>query len=215
MDDKTIKALVLDELEWEPSIDSADIGVTVEAGIVRLTGHVASYAQKIAAESAVKRVKGVRGYVEDLAIRAAAPSFADEAIASRAANMLDWDATVPKGAVKVKVEKGFVTLTGQVDWQYQRTAAEQTIRGLMGVRGVSNQLGVKPHVQVSDIKRRIEDALERQADLEADKIRVIVDGDKVRLEGKVKAWFERDLAEHAAWAAPGVRAVEDRVTIGY
>lgn len=215
MDDKTIKALVLDELEWEPSIDSSDIGVTVEAGIVRLTGHVANYAQKVAAETAVKRVKGVRGYVEDLAVRTSAASFTDEAIAGRAANMLDWDVSVPKAAVKVKVESGHVTLTGQVDWQYQRTAAEQAVRGLMGVRGVSNQISVKPHIQASDIKRRIEDALERQADLEARKIRVIVDGDKVRLEGKVKAWFERDLAERAAWGAPGVRSVEDRVTIGY
>ncbi|MDP1736522.1 MAG: BON domain-containing protein [Caulobacter sp.] len=215
MDDKSIKGLVLDELEWEPSIDAADIGVTVEAGIVRLTGHVANYAQKLAAETAVKRVKGVRGYVEDLEIRPFAPSFTDEAIAGRVANMLDWDVTVPKGSVKTKVESGVVTLSGQVDWQYQRTAAEQTVRGLKGVRGVGNQIQVKPHLQAADIKRRIEDALKRQADLEADKIRVSVDGDKVRLDGKVKAWFERDLAERAAWGAPGVRAVDDHVTVGF
>jgi len=161
MDDKALKKSVLAELEWSPSIDAADIGVTVEDGIVRLTGHVANYAQKIAAESAVKRVKGVRGFVEDLEIRAFTQTYTDEAIAGRVANLLDWDVTLPKGAVKVKVEKGFVTLTGQVDWQYQRFAAEQGIRRLQGVRGVSNQVQVKPSVQAADVKCCIEDALER------------------------------------------------------
>jgi len=215
MDDNALKKSVTAELEWAPSIDAADIGVTVENGIVRLTGHVANYAQKIAAENAVKRVKGVRGFVEDLEIRDFAETYTDEAIAGRVANMLDWDVTVPKDTVKVKVEKGFVTLTGQVDWQYQRTAAEQGVRRLLGVRGVSNQVQLKPHVQASDVKRRIEAALERQAEVEADKISISVDGGKVRLDGKVRAWFERDIIERAAWAAPGVNAVEDRVSVGY
>ncbi|WP_091740704.1 BON domain-containing protein [Phenylobacterium immobile] len=215
MDDKALKKSVTAELEWTPSIDAADIGVTVENGIVRLTGHVANYAQKIAAENAVKRVKGVRGLVEDLEIRAFVETYTDEAIAARVANMLDWDVTVPKDTVKVKVENGFVTLTGQVDWQYQRSAAEQGVRRLQGVRGFSNQVQLKPHVQASDVKRRIEAALERQAEVEADKISISVDGGKVRLDGKVRAWFERDIIERAAWAAPGVSAVEDRVSIGY
>lgn len=214
MEDKALKMVVLDELAWEPSIDSADIGVTVENGIVQLTGRVANYAQKVATETVVKRVKGVRGYVEDLEIRPFAPAYSDEAVAGRVANLIDWDVTVPKNAVKVKVEKGYVTLTGQVDWQYQRYAAERGVRRLQGVRGLSNQIQVKPHVQASDIKRRIEDALERQADIEAHRISVTVDGGKVRLDGKVKAWFERDVIERAAWAAPGVSAVEDRVSIG-
>uniref|UniRef100_B0SYI9 Transport-associated n=1 Tax=Caulobacter sp. (strain K31) TaxID=366602 RepID=B0SYI9_CAUSK len=214
MEDKTIKEMVHDELEWEPSIDSADIGVTVENGVAHLSGHVTNYLQKMAAETAVKRVKGVRGYVDDLQIRAFPETYSDEAIAGRVANLIDWHVAVPSGAVKVKVDKGFVTLSGKVDWQFQRSAAEQGVRAIQGVRGLYNQIEVKPHVEAGDIKRRIEDALARQADLEADKIRVSVEGGKVRLEGKVRAWFERDIAERAAWAAPGVRAVEDRVAVG-
>lgn len=212
--DKTIKNLVQDELNWEPSIDSADIGVTVEAGVVRLTGHVANYLQKLAAESAVKRVKGVRGFVDDLEVRLFAEAHSDEAIAMKVANVIDWHVAIPKDSVKVKVEKGLVTLTGKVDWQFQRSAAEQGIRSLLGVRGLFNQIEVAPHVEASDIKRRIESALARQADLEADKIQVTVDGGKVRLDGKVRAWFERDIAERAAWGAPGVSAVDDRVAVG-
>ena len=214
MQDKAIKKMLQDELEWEPSIDSADIGVTVESGVVHLTGHVANYLQKMAAETAVKRVKGVRGYVDDLQIRAFAETYSDEAIAGRIANLIDWHVAVPAGAVKVKVDKGFVTLSGKVDWQFQRSAAEKGVRAVSGVRGLNNQIEVEPHVEAADIKRRIEDALARQADLEADKIRVSVDGGKVRLEGRVRAWFEREIAERAAWAAPGVSAVEDRVAIG-
>lgn len=214
MDDKVLKGLVEDELDWEPSVDAVDIGVAVEKGIVHLSGRVSSYMQKVAAETAVKRVKGVRGYVEDLEIRPEGAGYSDTAIAARAANVLDWDATVPAGAVTVKVEGGIVTLSGKVDWQYQRSAAENGVRPLAGVRGVINQIQVRPVIQAGDIKRRIEDALERQAEVEADKIRVTVTGDKVRLDGRVKAWFERDIAERAAWSAPGVRHVEDHVSIG-
>lgn len=215
MEDKALKKLVQDELDWEPSVDPADIGVTVENGIVRLTGHVPNYSQRVSAENAVKRVKGVRGLVQDLEVRTFPDTYTDESIATRVANMLDWDVTVPKDAVRVKVDGGYVTLTGQVDWQYQRTAAEHGIRNLAGVRGLSNQIQVKPRVQASDIKRRIENALERQAELDSQRIIVSVEGDKVRLNGKVKAWFERDIAERAVWAAPGVRAVEDHVSIGF
>jgi len=215
MDDKALKKLVTDELEWEPSIDSADIGVTVENGIVRLVGHVANYAQKNIAEHAVKRVKGVRGFVEDLEVRPFAKAFTDEGIAGAVANLLEWDVTIPKDAIKVKVENGVVTLSGDVNWAYQRQAAEQSIRRLQGVRGVANLIMVKPQAQASDIKRRIEAALERQAEIEADKVHVTVDGDKVKLTGKVRAWFERDIIERAAWAAPGVKAVEDQVTISF
>jgi osmotically-inducible protein OsmY len=214
MDDKALKKLVDDELEWQPSIDCADVGVIVENGIVTLTGHVANYAQKIAAEAAVKRVKGVRGFVDRLEVQLfGAKDDTDEAIAERIANLLDWDVTVPKGAVKVQVVNGYVTLTGQVDWNYQRSAAEHGLRRLRGVRSLSNQIAVKPRVEAGDIKRRIEQALDRQADLTADNIRVTVVGDRVCLDGKVRAWTERDTIERAAWAAPGVKAVEDRVSI--
>lgn len=213
MEDNAIKKLVLDELEWEPSVDAADVGVTVEKGIVRLTGHVATYSERVAAEAAVKRVKGVRGFVQDLEIRPYTPAFGDEAVAARVANVLDWAVSVPKDCVKCKVDNGMVTLTGEVKWNYQRTAAEQAVRPLGGVRGLINQITVKPTVQASGIKRQIEAALHRQAQLEADQVQVTVDGDKVRLDGSVKAWFERAAIERAAWAAPGVRSVEDHIRV--
>lgn len=215
MDDKLLKKMVEEELTWEPSVDAADVGVSVEKGIVRLTGHVGSYPQKIAAEAAVKRVKNVRGFVDDLEVRYFDTGDNDEAIAARVANVLDWDISVPKGAVKVQVQKGMVTLIGQVDWQYQRLAAEQGLRSLRGVRGVFNNIQLKPHVQASDIKRRIEDALERQADIEAKQILVSVEGNKVRLDGKIKAWGERDIIERAAWSAPGVGKVEDHLSMSW
>ena len=214
MEDKVLKKLVEDELDWQPAVDASSIAITVNGGIVHLTGHVANYAQKAAAENAVKRVKGVRGYVEDLEIQPFPKAETDEAVAARVANVIDWDVTVPKGAVKVKVEGGMVTLSGDVEWSYQRQAAERGIRQLLGVRGLTNLITVKPRIQPSDIKRRIELALERQAEFEAHRITVSVDGGKVRLAGKVRAWFERDIIERAAWSAPGVQSVEDRVTVG-
>lgn len=214
MDDLALRKLVEDELEWEPSVNAADIGVIVESGIVRLTGHVPSYAQKMAAEAAVKRVKGVRGLVEDVEVQPYLPTTSDESIASRLANVFDWDSVVPKGRVKVKVDDGFVTLAGEVDWRFQKTAAELRARNLAGVRHVSNMIQVAPRPRTSDVKRKIEDALERHAHLEANNIKVTVTGDKIRLKGRVDTWSERELVENAAWAAPGVRAVEDQLRVG-
>lgn len=214
MNDKNLKTLIEDELSWEPSIDAANIAATVESGIVTLDGHVPNYAQKRAAETIVKRIKGVRGFVDRIEVQPfGADAASDESIATRAANVLDWDVTVPKGSVQVQVAEGRVTLTGHVDWQFQRDAADRAVRRLTGVRAVFNQIEVKPHVHAADIKKRIEAALERQADLAASKIRVTVTEDKVRLDGEVRAWAERDTAERAAWAAPGVRAVDDHVNI--
>jgi len=214
MTDKVLKQLVQDELEWEPRIKATDIGVIVNDGIVRLTGHVPSYFQKIAAEAAVKRIKGVRGIVEDLEVRSAEPATSDESIASRLANLLEWDASVPKKSVQIKVDDGYVTLSGEVNWQYQRMAAESRARNMDGVRHVLNQITVKAHAQAPDLKRRIEDALKRQAQLDSNKISVTVIGDKVQLNGSVKAWFEREAIERAVWSAPGVGSVEDHVRIG-
>ncbi|SUS03334.1 Transport-associated [uncultured Defluviicoccus sp.] len=213
MDDKALKRLVQAELDWDPAFDANDIGVAVENGIVSLTGYVATFGQKLDVEAAVKRVKGVRGYVEKLQIRPFAAPYSDESIATRVANVIDWDTRIPKNAVKAKVTNGHVTLTGHVNWQFQRQAAEEKVRPMPGVRALTSLIEVKAHVEVGDVKQKIEDALERQADLDADRIRVIVIGDTVRLEGKVRAWFERDLAEKAAWAAPGVKAVDDRITV--
>ena len=163
---------------------------------------VAERQVKIRAEEVTKRVKGVRGIAQNLDVRPFQGAGAsDGEIARRAANALDWDTTVPSGKVKVTAAEGVLTLTGEVDWQYQRIAAEQAVHGLYGVRSIFNLVAIKPQVTAANIKQRIEDALKRQAHADADRNRVIVDGDKVELKGKVKAWFERSAAEHAAWSA--------------
>lgn len=214
MEDRVLKKLVEAELDWEPSIDPADVAMTVEKGIVTLTGHVPTYAQKAVTEAVVKRVKGARGFVDRLEVKPLGIDFdSDEALAARIASVIAWDATIPNNAIKVEVAAGHVTMMGQVQWQHQRAAAERAVRNMKGVRGVTDQVTVKPLVQASDVKRRIEAALDRQADLTADKVRITVDGDHVRLEGSVRAWVERDTIERAAWAAPGVRAVDDRIGI--
>jgi len=215
MDDVVLRQNVLDELEFEPSVNAAHIGVTAENGVVTLSGHVSSYAEKIAAERAAQRVKGVRGIAQEIEVRyAGSLKSSDDEIAGRAVNILRWNTVVPGDAVKVKVEDGWVKLSGEVEWQYQRSAAESDIRKLSGVAGVTNDITIKAHVQTSDVKRKIEDALKRNAEVEAQRIRVSVLGDgKIALEGTVHDWQERSTAERAAWSAPGVRAVEDRLTI--
>jgi osmotically-inducible protein OsmY len=214
MGDKLIRQDVIAELDFEPSIDAANIGVAVDNGIVTLTGHVGSFAQRVAAEKAVRRVRGVRGVVEEIEVRLAgeAPPR-DEDLAQRAVQMLDWSVTVPKQAVQVQVQDGWVTLSGQVEWQYQKEEAYRSIRRLAGVAGIINRVEVTPKVTGPQVQSRIEAALKRNAELEANAIKVTVTDAKVLLEGKVHAWYERELAENAAWSAPGVRAVEDRLTL--
>lgn len=207
-----LKKFVEDELNWIPFVDAADIGVAVENGVVTLTGHVPSYSQKRAVEKAVKMIKGVRGVAQEIEVRYFADGIHDDEVAKRVLNTLNWSVSAPQG-IKVVVAKGMVTLTGKVDWQYQKEAAERSIAHLYGVRGVTNELTISPHVEPQDVKKRIEKALERQSELEASKIRVTVDGSTVRLDGQVRAWSERDIAERAAWAAPGVRVVDDRMTV--
>ncbi len=211
--DRDLRRLVEEALEWEPSLNAANIGVAVDAGIVILSGHVTHYAEKMTAERIVKRVKAVRGLVSQIEVRPDAAG-SDEDLAERAANLVEWDIAVPKGAVKVGVSKGLVILTGEVPWNFQRVSAENAVRRLAGITGVMNMVTVKPRVSLPDLKSRIEQALERQADVDARAVSVSVDGDKVTLEGRVKAWFERELVEKAAWSAPGVRQVEDHVRIG-
>lgn len=214
MDDLELRQLVIDELDFEPSINAANIGVSVEKGVVTLTGHVASYVEKIAAERAALRVKGVKAIAQEIEVRY--PDHqkrSDDEIAQRAVNILHWSVQVPEGSIHVKVEKGWVTLTGAVEWQYQRLAAESAVRKLSGISGVSNLIEIRPRVAAADVHRKIMDSLKRNAEIEADSIRVTVDNDKVTLEGKVKAWYERGLAERAAWSAPGVKVVEDRLTL--
>lgn len=214
MDDSALRQDIIDELEFEPSINAAHIGVAVERGVVTLTGHVSTYAQKAAAEEVVRRVKGVKGIAQEIEVRLiGANETADDEIVKRALDSLRWSTLVPHDTVQVEVQGGWVTLNGKVDWYYQKAAAENAVSSLTGVKGFYNNIEVKAHASAADVKKRIEDALKRNAEVEAKAIRVNVSEGKVTLEGKVNAWAERRAAERAAWSAPGVRSVEDLLTI--
>ncbi len=211
--DRIIRDNVIAELEFDPSIEEASIGVIVERGVVRLTGHVPNYAQKVSAERAAQRVKGVRAVAVELDVRLPSEFVCDDAeIARRAANVLAWS-TPGAAKVKAKVEKGWVSLSGETAWNYQRQDAERAVRALAGVKGVTNLITVRPLAQAGDIKTRITQALRRNAEIEADAIKVDVTGSTVTLTGKVKAWYERQVVETAAWAAPGVTEVRDNLSL--
>lgn len=216
MYDLKLRDDVLEELAYEPIVDAAHIGVAVDQNVVTLTGHVGSYAQKIAAISAVRRVKGVHGIADEIDVRYPSdPKTSDDETAKRAINMLAWDSVIPKDAIQVTVRDGWVTLTGRVGWQYQKANAERDIRRLSGVRGVINNIEIEPHAEAENVKKKIEAALERHAEVEAKGIRVTVtENSEVLLEGKVDNWEEKFAVENAAWSAPGVRNVRDRLTIG-
>ena len=214
MNDSDLRQLVIDELEFEPSIDASNIGVAAKDGIVTLSGFVSSYAEKMAAERAVRRVKGVHAIAQEIEIRYSTDKkINDDEIARRCVNIITWDTTLPEGKLTVKVERGWVTLSGEVPWHFQRVAAESGVRKISGVTGITNLITIKARVQASDIKTKIEDALKRSAEVEANAIRVVVTDSRVRLEGKVHDWREREIVEKAAWSVPGVMAVEDRLTV--
>lgn len=214
MTDQSLKQSVLDELAWDPSVTEAHIGVTARGGVVTLTGHVGSYAEKCAAEHVVGRISGVKAIAEELEVHYLYDvGHGDEDIAKQALNVLAWDLSVPKDKVKVKVEKGWITLSGDVNWYYQKHAAEMDVRKLLGVMGLSNQITIKPSVQASDIRNKIGAAFERNAEFEAGNIVVSTEGGKVTLSGKVDSYYERTLAENTAWSAPGVTEVSDLISI--
>jgi osmotically-inducible protein OsmY len=215
MSESKLRDDILDELEYEPIVDAAHIGVAVDRDVVTLAGHVGGHAQKLTAISAVRRVKGVHGIADKIEVRYASDAkTSDDEIASRALDMLSWDSVVPGNAIQVTVRDGPVTLTGKVNWYYQRSSAERDIRGLSGVRSVVNNIEMEPHAKADNVKRKIEAALKRHAEIEAGDIRVTVrDDDEVLLEGKVRNWDEKFAVENAAWSAPCVKNVKDKLTI--
>lgn len=209
-----LKTDVQDELAFEPSLDEAGIGVAVTDGVVTLTGHVKNYAEKVSAERAVKRVSGVHGMANDLAVELWPGSRHDDTdIAHAAVHALRWNAWLPQDAVTVTVKDGWVTLEGSLAWQYQKQEAENAVTHLHGVKGVTNQIAVKPRVQPTDVERRIQSAFARAASLDARAVHVEVSGDTVSLSGTVRSWAEHEDAERAVWSAPGVTTVRNRLEI--
>lgn len=214
--DTQIQKDVIDELRWDPSIRENEIGVSSKDGVVTLSGVVDSYAEKHAAEQAAQRVSGVKAIAEDLIVKLVPTSKrTDTDIAHAAVTALKWDIQVPDEKIKVKVDDGYITLTGEVEWKFQQDAAERAVRYLTGARGVVNLIKVMPkHVSKFEVGSKIKEALRRAAERDADRITVEAADGKVTLKGTVRSFAERSDAERAAWSAPGVSSVDDRIAIG-
>jgi osmotically-inducible protein OsmY len=205
---------VLAELEWEPSIDASKIGVTAKDGVATLTGSVASYAGKMTAERVTKRVYGVKAVANDIEVKIPGSSQRNDSdIAAAALSALKWDTTVPEEHIKVTVRNGWINLEGQVDWGYQKETAERVVRNLTGVIGLSSEVTVKSRAKPGDVKNKIEAAFKRSAEMDARRVGVETRDGKVILRGNVHSWNEKEEAEQAAWAAPGVFEVESHLTV--
>ena len=212
--DSDIKRDVEDELRWDPDIDATDIGVAAHNGVVTLSGFVRSYAQKTQAERDAKRVAGVVGVANDIEVRLPVlDQRPDPEVARDAVNALKAELPFSSENIKVVVRDGWLTLEGTVEWNYARERAENSVKRVRGVKGVMNAITLKPKVAPQEIRRKIEDALRRSAEIDASRITVETNGSEVILRGTVKSWAEREEAERAAWAAPGVARVDNRITI--
>jgi len=210
--DEELRRDVEDELEWEPSVDPRQIAVAVKDGVVALSGATLTYSGRWSAEQAVERVAGVKGVANDIEVRTAGRRT-DPDIAADAVHILQWNNLVPKDRVTVEVAQGWLTLKGEVDWQCERQAAEQAVRDLYGVRGVTNGISVKTRPTRGDVKLEIQRCFKRAASLDAGQIGVELAGGEVTLRGTVRSWAERREAERAAWRAPGVTAVNDLLAV--
>jgi osmotically-inducible protein OsmY len=212
--DTQLQKDVVDELRWDPSVSEKEIAVAVKDGVVTLGGYVHSFAQKRAAEHAVSRVAGVKAVAEDIQVKLPTSLLrSDTEIAHAAINALKWDVEVPDELIKIKVEGGWVTLEGAVEYFFQKIAAERCVRFLNGVKGVTNLVSVKPGVATTKVSQNIEAALKRRAEVDAARITVATSDGKVTLRGSVHSWLELKEAENAAWATPGVWSVDDRIAV--
>ena len=212
--DSEIERDVKDELQWDPDLDATNIAVSVKDGVVTLAGYVKSYTDKYEAEAAAKRVASVRAVANDLKVRL--PSVderPDPDIARDAVAAIKSQLPISSEHIKVVIKNGWVSLEGQVEWQYQRQTAEKAVRRIKGVKGVSNLIQLRPRAQPEDIKRKIQEAFKRNAEVDANRIMVETNGSEVILKGTVRSWVEREEAERVAWSAPGVTKVEDRIAV--
>lgn len=212
--DSEIQKDVMDELKWDPMLTVSEIGVAVKKGVVTLSGMVNTYAKKIAAEKAAKRVAGVKAVAEDIEVKISGMGKKnDTEIAEMVLNELKWHSSVEEDKIKIKVENGWVTLEGEVDWEFQRSAIHNVVENLVGVSGIINNIKVTPRLKSKDIKQKISAAFHRSAMVDSDKIEIDTTGSKVILRGKVRSWAEKKDAEDAAWLAPGVSAVDNQLEI--
>jgi osmotically-inducible protein OsmY len=215
IDDVELRKSVLDELCWDVTVDATHVGVSASDGVVTLTGHVHSYPEIFAVRKCVRRVSGVKAVADELTVRLNSDSQRDDSdIAESIVHVLTHNVSLPSSNIQAEVRQGLVTLLGKVDWQYQRQHVETQIAHVSGVQGVSNQIELLPRVTPEDVKEQIEKALERNAELEAQHVSVEVIGDEVILGGSVKAFYERNIIEAAAWSAPGVLRVTDKISVG-
>lgn len=214
--DAQIKEDVLDELSWQPNVDETQIGVIVDHGVVTLSGVVDNYSKKLAAERAVRNVSGVKAVAEDIEVKYGSDfKRTDGQIAKAIANAIEWNTSVPSDAVHVKVENGWVYLSGEVKWDYQKKAAKKAVEDILGVKGVSDTIVIKQAVKPFEIKEKIRKAFERTALVDANAINVDVDGHTVKLKGKVHSLYEKEEARKTAFAAPGVYSVKDELEVVY